>query len=105
MSSSQEKLTRPSSGTGSSGAAAASSAPVESSGINHWKAVQKQWQTPVPHIKEKKQGEVRAENINVEMVIERIFAPKGSGDLETNVPLGQMIDILIDFWESDGLYD
>jgi hypothetical protein len=27
------------------------------------------------------------------------------GQLKSPVPLGQMIDILIDFWEADGLYD
>ena len=49
--------------------------------------------------------EVVARAVDVEDVIERIFSPGGSGELTEPVPLGQMIDILIDVWESDGLYD
>lgn len=37
-------------------------------------------------------------------VIDRIFS-RGTGQLAEPLPLGQMIDILIDFWEADGLYD
>ena len=75
------------------------------SGIDKWKAIRKQWQTPTINSRKPKIGEVTAKNIDVELVIERIFAAKGGGELETSVPLGQMIDILIDFWEADGLYD
>ena len=50
-------------------------------------------------------GEVIAKNIDVEDVIERIFSASGSGELSEPLPLGQLIDILIDFWEADGLYD
>lgn len=49
--------------------------------------------------------DVIARAVDVEDVIERIFSPGGSGELTEPVPLGQMIDILIDVWESDGLYD
>lgn len=49
--------------------------------------------------------EVLARAVDTEDVIERIFSPGGSGELNEPVPLGQMIDILIDVWESDGLYD
>jgi len=34
-----------------------------------------------------------------------VFSQPLSGQLPQPVPLGQMIDILIDFWEADGLYD
>jgi hypothetical protein len=43
-----------------------------------------------------------AKTIDPEEVIERIF---GDGNLPEPIPLPQMIDILIDFWEADGLYD
>ena len=50
-------------------------------------------------------GEVRAKSIDVEDVIERIFSQTGKGLLPEPIPLGQMIDILVDFWESEGLLD
>jgi hypothetical protein len=48
---------------------------------------------------------VTAKALDIEDIIERIFSPGGTGELAEPVPLGQMIDILIDVWESDGLYD
>lgn len=47
-----------------------------------------------------RRGEVRAKSIDVEEVIERIFSQTGKGILPEPIPLGQMIDILVDFWES-----
>ena len=52
-----------------------------------------------------RRGEVRAKSIDVEEVIERIFSQTGKGILPEPIPLGQMIDILVDFWESEGLFD
>ena len=52
-----------------------------------------------------RRGEVRAKTIDVEDVIERIFSQTGKGILPEPIPLGQMIDILVDFWESEGLFD
>lgn len=46
-----------------------------------------------------------AKTIDVEDVIERVFSQSGDGRLPEPIPLGQMIDILIDFWDADGLYD
>jgi hypothetical protein len=48
---------------------------------------------------------VTARNIDTDDVIERIFSQSGDGRLKEPVALGQMVDILIDFWEADGLYD
>jgi hypothetical protein len=47
----------------------------------------------------------RAKYVDVDDVIERIFSHNGDGTLAEAVPLGQMVDILIDTWEADGLYD
>ena len=47
----------------------------------------------------------RAKSVDVEDIIERIYSQTGNGELPEPIPLGQMIDILIDFWEADGLYD
>jgi len=41
----------------------------------------------------------------VDDVIERIYSNTSNGVLKEPIPLGQMIDLLIDFWEADGLYD
>lgn len=78
---------------------------IPETGLERWKAIRKQWQTRTVTSEKGKIGEVKTKDVNVEMVIERIFAPKATGQLDAPVPLGQMIDILIDFWEADGLYD
>jgi hypothetical protein len=46
-----------------------------------------------------------AKTIDPDEIIDRIFSSTGNGALPEPVPLPQMIDILIDFWEVDGLYD
>ena len=48
---------------------------------------------------------VVAKSIDVDDVIERIYSNTSNGVLKEPIPLGQMIDLLIDFWEADGLYD
>ena len=50
-------------------------------------------------------AEIRVKSIDPEDIIERIFSPTGSGILPESIPLPQMVDILIDFWEADGLFD
>ena len=46
-----------------------------------------------------------SETVNVDEVIEHIFSQPSSRPLPVPIPLPQMIDILVDFWEADGLYD
>jgi hypothetical protein len=48
---------------------------------------------------------VVAKSIDVDDVVERIYSNASNGVLKEPIPLGQMIDLLIDFWEADGLYD
>jgi len=47
---------------------------------------------------------VHAKNIDVEEYMERVFSLTVGGTLPEPIPLGQMIDILIDSWEADGLF-
>lgn len=47
----------------------------------------------------------RAKNVDVDEVIQRVYSSQGGGLLPEPIPLSQMIDILIDFWEADGLFD
>lgn len=46
-----------------------------------------------------------AKNVDVDEVIQRVYSSQGGGLLPEPIPLSQMIDILIDFWEADGLFD
>jgi hypothetical protein len=46
-----------------------------------------------------------AKNVDVDEVIQRVYSSQGGGVLPEPLPLAQMIDILIDFWEADGLFD
>lgn len=43
--------------------------------------------------------------INTEDVIERLFSSNGNMTLPEPLPLGQMIEILTEVWETEGLYD
>ena len=46
----------------------------------------------------------RARYIDVDEVIESIFSSP-TGELPYPVTLPQMIDLLVDLWEADGLFD
>lgn len=75
-------------------------------GYSNWLQLRREWLT-------KKQSvdgsdsvrQVVAKNIDVDDVVERIYSNASNGMLKEPIPLGQMIDLLIDFWEADGLYD
>ena len=53
----------------------------------------------------KKRKNTSTEILDVDTVIEHIFSQPSSRPLPVPIPLPQMIDILVDFWEADGLYD
>lgn len=74
-------------------------------GLLEWDAIREKWREVDPEKCVKRKGEVRAKSIDVDDVIERIYSQTGNGALREPLPLGQMIDLLIDFWEADGLYD
>jgi len=77
-------------------------------GYSNWLQLRRDW------LQKKQPGEgavvngssrVVAKSIDVDDVIERIYSNASNGVLKEPIPLGQMIDLLIDFWEADGLYD
>lgn len=75
-------------------------------GRERFEKIRADWVKPKPGVLSRKSSaEVLAKSVDVEDVIERLFAQNGGGVLPEPIPLGQMIDILIDFWEADGLYD
>ena len=79
--------------------------PFHNPGFERWTKMRAEWRKPAPGTKAGSRGEVNNRNLDVDAVIEHVFSQPLSGQLPQAVPLGQMIDILIDFWEADGLYD
>ena len=76
------------------------------SGLARWEQIRAGWVAPSSSSPARRsQGSVVAKKVNVEDVIERVFSGKAGGNLEQPVPLGQMIDMLVDIWESEGLFD
>jgi hypothetical protein len=71
-------------------------------GLLRWERNRIEWKKPDPSIPKKNKS---AKTIDPEDIIERIFSHAGNGVLPEPIPLPQMVDILIDFWEADGLYD
>ncbi|CAM9129055.1 unnamed protein product [Ectocarpus fasciculatus] len=48
----------------------------------------------------------RARTMDVDEVIDDLFSGRGgTGNLPQSVPLPQMIDLLVDLWEAEGLFD
>lgn len=76
-------------------------------GLARWHQIRAEWKRPNPEkgVSRMKCG-VTAKDLDIDTVVEHIFSQVGKGpELPESVPLSQMIDILIDFWEADGLYD
>ena len=44
-------------------------------------------------------------SLEIDDVIDSIFTSDGKSTLSYSIPLPQIIDILTDLWEADGLYD
>ena len=75
-------------------------------GLLRWEKRRAEWlQGKDSNASRKRSIEVKSKTVDVEDIIERIYSPSGNGKLADPLPLGQIIDILIDFWEADGLYD
>ena len=76
------------------------------SGYLKWESLRSNWVRPVSgQPSRKRRGEIKAISIDPDDIIERIFTSSGNGILPQPIPLPQMVVILIDFWEADGLYD
>lgn len=71
-------------------------------GLNNWEKIRANWRSTD---KVTKKPDVGAKNVDVDEVIQRVYSSQGGGLLPEPIPLSQMIDILIDFWEADGLFD
>lgn len=72
--------------------------PFENVGLQRWEKIRSDW---VRH----REGavsrpEIKNKAVDIEDIIERLFAQNGSGVLPEPMSLGQMVDILIDFWEA-----
>jgi hypothetical protein len=78
-------------------------APFVNTGLQRWEKMRAEWVGPKPTTP--RRDVVKAKPVDLDDVIERIFSQACGGELPVPLPLGQMIDILIDFWEADGLYD
>ena len=63
-----------------------------------------EWLKPKGGASRVKKSEPKAKSVDVEDILERLFSQSGGGKLPEPLPLGQMIDILVDFWEADDLY-
>jgi len=79
--------------------------PFENVGLERWQRTRAEWKRTESGGKATRTSEVRAKSLDIDAVIEHVFSQPLKGKLPQNVPLGQMIDILIDFWEADGLFD
>ncbi|TFJ88545.1 hypothetical protein NSK_000119 [Nannochloropsis salina CCMP1776] len=99
----------------SAGSTHASREEYVNSGLKLWSERRREWQSknnqsegggtrsePPPA---RSQLPKRARSVDVDHVIESIFSTTGDARLPQPVPLSQMIDLLVDFWEADGLYD
>ena len=73
-----------------------------------WEAQRTEWLRPKPN-NENKNKTINSSNkhniINAEDIAERIFSQNGNWQLSEPIPLNDMVDILIDFWQDEGLYD
>jgi hypothetical protein len=65
-------------------------------GLERWEEGRRQWLAdvgkPVTRVK-------RAVNVDIDLVIDRIFSPESDGTLPRAIPLPQLIDLMTDLWE------
>ena len=78
--------------------------PFVNHGFLRWQQGRMEWKQPKSDGSGKKPT-VAAKDLDIDAIVEHVFSQPGKTNLPESVPLGQMIDILIDFWEADGLYD
>lgn len=71
-------------------------------GLERWTHARQVWLQPRA---QPNQPRRTAKNIDLDEVIESIFTPEAQGRLPCAVSLPQMIDLMVDLWEADGLFD
>ena len=80
-------------------------------GLERWEKMREEWQNRgTPSNSDNKEKKINRRNKakrieNVEEIIERLFNQSRGGELPEPLPLCQMIDILTDLWEADGMFD
>ena len=74
------------------------SVPFENVGLQRWEKIRSEWVRP--RAGSAPRPEIKNKAVDIEDIIERLFAQTGSGVLPEPMSLGQMVDILIDFWEA-----
>lgn len=85
--------------------------PVEyrNEGLLRWEELRAEWLRPKNQSESKqkaaKDKSKQQKDINAEDIAERIFSQNGGWQLSEPVPLNDMVDILIDFWQDEGLYE
>jgi hypothetical protein len=84
-------------------AASSGSGAYVNEGLVRWEALRGQWLKKAPGAEQKKRQ--AAIDIEIDDVIDAIFTPEAAGRLPRPLPLPQMIDVLTDLWEADGLFD
>ena len=70
-----------------------------------WETIRNQWLQAKYESSLKEIVEIKTKNLDMEEVIEIIFSQTGNGMLKEPVPLAQMVYMLTEIWEADGLYE
>ena len=71
-------------------------------GLARWEQIRTEWLRPKGGNRARRFEPIE---IDPDDIVERIFGQTASWQLEKPVPLPQMVDVLVDLWESEGLYD
>jgi len=80
-------------------------------GLRRWEAIRSEWLKPKLSSNSNSSSSsatnihVDRDDLDSEEILETIFSPQGDWELRQPVPLDFMVDILMDFWESEGLYN
>ena len=72
-------------------------------GLARWEALRARWLKHAPGAESRERQ--TAIDIEIDEIIDAIFTPEAGGKLPRPLPLPQMIDVLTDLWEADGLFD
>ncbi|KAL0486332.1 hypothetical protein AKO1_002016 [Acrasis kona] len=71
-------------------------------GVDRWNAIRQAW-TAQQHI-DKKKSKTTPYTVDVDTIVEHLVNPKKPAFAHP-VPLPEMVNILMELWEADGLFD